>query len=134
MKEGRSSWRRSRWCILRIKEKSGFCFVLSGKVLAECAIKTAKGTKVADVAWASEERFAKIRNEVECSIAPEVCVEVLSLSNTNDEITEKGKLYFDQGAQEVWICHGDGDIHLYDAEGRREQSVLFPHFPRHIDM
>src|SRR5262245_28485787 len=50
-----------------------------GRVLAECAIQTTKGTKVADVAWASEERFAQIKNEVECSIAPEVCVEVLSL-------------------------------------------------------
>ena len=43
-----------------------------GKVLAECAISTAKGTKVADVAWASEERFQQIKDETECSIAPEI--------------------------------------------------------------
>lgn len=34
--------------------------LLAGIVLPECAIKTAKGTKVADVAWASEERFKSI--------------------------------------------------------------------------
>ncbi len=105
-----------------------------GNVLSGCAIHTPKGTKVADAAWASDTRFATIKNETECSIAPEVCIEVLSLSNTNDEIAEKRQLYFDQGAREVWICQGDGDIHFYDAEGRREQSVLFPDFPRHVDI
>jgi Uma2 family endonuclease len=105
-----------------------------GSVLAECAIATAKGTKVADVAWASASRFAQIKNETECSIAPEVCVEVLSLSNTDDEIVEKRKLYFDQGAQEVWLCHSDGAIHFYNAAGRLEQSVLFPHFPLRIEI
>jgi len=103
-----------------------------GKILAEGAIKTAKGAKVADVAWVSGERFLRIKDETECSIAPEACVEVFSLSNTNDEIAEKRKLYFDQGAQEVWICHGD--LHFYDVEGRREQPVLFPHFPLHIEI
>jgi Uma2 family endonuclease len=105
-----------------------------GNVLVECAIHTVKGTKVADVAWASDARFATIRNETECSIAPEVCIEVLSLSNTDDEIAEKRQLYFAQGAREVWICQGDGDIHFYDAEGRREQSALFPHFSQHVDV
>jgi len=104
----------------------------NGSVLAECAIYTAKGTKVADVAWASEERFQKIKDETECSIAPEVCVEVLSLSNTSDEMQEKRQLYFDRGAQEVWICQADGDIHFYTAAGRIEQSILFPGFPQHV--
>jgi Uma2 family endonuclease len=105
-----------------------------GKVLAECAIKTTKGTKVADVAWASDARFAQIKDETECSVAPEVCVEVLSLSNTDDEIVEKRKLYFDQGALEVWLCHGDGAIHFYNTAGRLEQSVLFPHFPQQVEI
>lgn len=105
-----------------------------GKVLAECVIKTTKGTKVADVAWVSGERFLQIKDETECSIAPEVCIEVLSLSNTDDEITEKRQLYLDQGAQEVWTCHGDGDIYFYNPAGRLAQSVLFPHFPQHIEI
>jgi hypothetical protein len=32
----------------------------SGIVLSECAIKTEKGTKVADIAWSSEERLAMV--------------------------------------------------------------------------
>lgn len=103
-----------------------------GSVLIECAIHTTKGTKVADVAWASEARFQQIKDETECSIAPEVCIEVLSLSNTDGEITERRQLYFDRGAVEVWTCSADGTIHFYNAVGRLEQSVLFPSFPQQI--
>ena len=39
-----------------------------GKILTECAINTPKGTKVADVAWASPEAFKQIKDETECSI------------------------------------------------------------------
>ena len=46
-----------------------------GETLSECAIATPKGTKVADVAWASRARFDKIKHETECSVAPEICIE-----------------------------------------------------------
>ena len=103
-----------------------------GNVLIACAIHTIKGTKVADVAWASTARFQQIKDETECSIAPEVCIEVLSLSNSDSEIQEKRRLYFDRGAVEVWTCEADGAMHFYNAAGRLEQSVLFPSFPQQI--
>ena len=65
----------------------------NGKTLPECAIKTDKGTKVADVAWASRDRIKTIKNETECSVAPEICVEVRSSSNTDEAMEEKRKLY-----------------------------------------
>lgn len=105
-----------------------------GKVLAECAIQTTKGTKVADVAWASAERFGHIKDEVECSIAPEVCVEVLSVSNTAEEIQDKRQLYFARGAQEVWTCGADGAIQFYAPQGRIAQSFLFPTFPLYVQL
>ena len=49
----------------------------TGETLSECAIATQKGTKVADVAWASNARFDKVKNETECSIAPEICIEII---------------------------------------------------------
>ncbi len=60
-----------------------------GRTLAECAIATRKGTKVADVAWASDALFSTIVHETQCSVAPEICVEVISPANTDDEINEK---------------------------------------------
>lgn len=101
----------------------------SGKTLPECAIKTRKGTKVADVAWASEARVQQIKAETECSIAPEICVEVLSSGNTKEEIQEKRALYFEQGAQEVWICDETGKIRFYNADGALPQSLVVPEFP-----
>jgi len=105
-----------------------------GEVLAECAIKTDKGTKVADVAWASDERFKQIKNEAECSVAPEICVEILSSSNTEKEIDEKRDLYFKSGAEEVWICNKKRMIHFYNSKkGKIEKSELSPEFPNKID-
>lgn len=75
-----------------------------GEATIECAIQTADNVKVADVAWASDERADIILEEVSASIAPEICVEVRSDSNTNAEMEFKKKLYFEAGAQEVWIC------------------------------
>ncbi len=103
-----------------------------GRAFPECAIKTRKGTRVADVAWATNERIRIIRRETECSVAPEICIDVLSNSNTVDEMDEKRSLYFESGAQEVWLCL-DGNIYFYDAQGRMEQSVLAPYFPNLIN-
>ena len=103
-----------------------------GEVLAECAIKTDMGTKVADVAWASDERFAVIRTETECSIAPEICVEVVSESNTDDEMNKKKALYFKKGALEVWMCDEHGQMEFYGLDGKRNTSSLVESFPGNI--
>jgi Uma2 family endonuclease len=60
-----------------------------GEVLPGCAVYTEKGTKVADVAWVSDTRLAQIKYETECSVAPEICIEVLSDSNTEKEMMDK---------------------------------------------
>jgi Uma2 family endonuclease len=100
-----------------------------GELMVECAIWTRKGTKVADVAWASDEIFEKIEGKTEAKYSPEVCVEVISMSNTNKEMKEKRKLYFEQGAKEVWICDEYGSVKFYDENGETEQSEMFPDFP-----
>jgi Uma2 family endonuclease len=57
-----------------------------GKVLTECAVRTRQGTRIADVAWVSPETFQRVKDEIECSVAPELCIEVLSSSNTAEEL------------------------------------------------
>ena len=104
----------------------------SGVVLPECAISTRQGTKVADIAWASEQRFKLIELEAECSIAPELCIEVLSSSNTNLEMDEKRRLFISAGAVEFWICSEIGEITFYDAAGQLSKSKLVPLFPDKI--
>jgi hypothetical protein len=45
--------------------------------------------------------------------APEICVEIVSPSNSRSEITEKRALYFDAGAAEVWVCALYGSISFF---------------------
>lgn len=106
----------------------------AGKALTECAVATPQGTKVADVAWASRARFTIIKGETECSVAPEICVEVVSASNTQEEMEEKRALYLAQGAQEVWFCDEHGTLRFYDEQGELAQSTMFPTFPRRIEL
>jgi len=105
-----------------------------GRTLPECAIKTSKGTKVADVAWASPEVLRIIKYETECSIAPEICIEVLSSSNTNDEMLEKRHLYFEAQAKEVWICNKEGKMSFYNISGQLKNSLLVSRFPSKIEV
>jgi Uma2 family endonuclease len=106
----------------------------SGKTLPECAISTRKGTRVADVAWASDAVFAQIKNEIECSVCPEICIEVFSSSNTHKEMEEKRKLYFEQGAKEFWLCTKQGDMTFFHVHGEIDRSSLVSEFPKYIEL
>lgn len=100
-----------------------------GVTLVECAVWTKRGTKCADVAWASINLFEKIQNKTETDIAPEICIEVVSVSNSQKEMKQKRKLYFEQGAKEVWTCNEYGKMSFYDETGALEKSAMFPKFP-----
>lgn len=106
----------------------------TGRTLVECAVETPLGIKVADVAWVSTERFAIIKSESACSIAPEICIEVLSSSNTLAEIKEKAHLYFSQGALEVWSCDEGGNMRFFEQQGELKNSKQVPQFPYYVNL
>ena len=108
-------------------------FMDKGEVMPELAIQTTDGVKVADVVWASDEKADIIIDEDVASIAPEICVEVRSASNTIKEMAEKKDLYFEAKAEEVWLCDGEGSIRFYNQQGELEQSLLVPDFPKQIE-
>lgn len=103
-----------------------------GEVMPECAINTSDGVKVADVVWCSDERFTQIEDEISASIAPEICIEVRSSSNTSDEMEFKKQLYLEAQAIEVWLCNEQGQMKFYNAQGELEQSLLVSQFPKEI--
>ena len=105
-----------------------------GVTLVECAIKTRKGTKAADVAWASLAWAELMQNETDASTAPEVCVEVVSMGNTKREMNTKKRLYFEKGAQEVWFCNEYGNMTFYNAPWQLTRSELFPDFPSRVEL
>lgn len=105
-----------------------------GIVLTECSIDTLRGVKVADVVWASADFHATHGTETPYPVAPEICVEVISTSNTKREMQEKIALYLAKGAHEVWICDAKRRMHSYDHSGEKTQSTIFPAFPGKIEL
>jgi Uma2 family endonuclease len=107
-----------------------------GRALTDCPISTADGVKAADVAWASPERMRELGNRACFPHAPEICVEVLSPSNTDAEIAEKRALYFDAGAQEVWVCASSGVMRFMTRGAARpiKTSRLCPAFPKQVEL
>ena len=103
-------------------------------VITECAIETAENTKVADVAWVSRERRRRIRREVFYASAPEICVEILSMSNGPEEMRNKRRLYLEAGAVEFWLCDEKGNLSFFSTEGPLQRSVLCPEFPPRVEI
>lgn len=100
-----------------------------GKVITECSIETSRGVKVADVAWGSKAFFDRNGLDTPYREAPEICVEVVSPSNSDEEIREKVDLYLARGAKEVWVCQETGKIKLYSYQGEISVSSYFDKVP-----
>ncbi len=105
-----------------------------GSVLTECPVETEDGTKVADVAWISAKRYKPHRDAFSLPVAPEICVEIVSLGNTRLEMEGKKRLYFDLGAREVWLCDDEGRLEFFVKESEQavRKSAVCPGFPTRI--
>ncbi|MFH0344370.1 MAG: Uma2 family endonuclease [Chromatiales bacterium] len=102
---------------------------LGSQAFTECAIVTSGGLRVADVVWCSTAfltRHIHIWEKWSAAFeeAPELCIEVMSPSNTYGELQERVQLYLDAGAQEAWIVHSSGQLDVFGAEGLRAASRL----------
>jgi len=103
-----------------------------GRQPPEYPIATPKGVKQADVIWASHDRMREMRETGDPpTLAPEICVEILSESNRVEEMEEKRTLYRDVGAEEVWIVDQDGQIRFFIDE-EQAQSTIAPDCPDHV--
>ena len=95
-----------------------------GTTITECPIETDIGMRVPDVVWVSPELMERHRNENEFRVAPDLCVEVLSPTNTHIEMAEKTAAYLAAGAKEVWVVGEDGVPEIYSSAGRVSASTL----------
>lgn len=107
-----------------------------GTPVAECPISTSDGVKLADVGWYSADRFEKVKESLAFPIAPEICIEVLSPSNTPAEMEVKRRLYHEAGCLEFWTCDQSGTVLFLDAENGKvlSQSRICPDFPDSISI
>jgi Uma2 family endonuclease len=106
--------------------------LLGGRSLPECPISTIDGVRAADVGWYSDERYSQVAGQIAFELAPEICVEVISPSNTESELKQKKQLYFEAGADEVWFCREDGRMEFFvssQPNAARTTSDRCPNFP-----
>jgi Uma2 family endonuclease len=97
---------------------------LEGEVFTELAIQTTRGVRVPDVAWGSKEYVKKHIKDVYALSAPELCVEIISPSNTQEEMKDKVNLFLEAGAKEVWIITETGQITYYNSQGQKIKSLF----------
>jgi len=90
--------------------------------LTGCSILTEIGIRVPEVTWASAEFLRAYGKSTPFPVAPEICVEITSPSNSDDEIQAKIQGYLNAGAKEVWVVAEDGRISYHDRHGENASS------------
>lgn len=93
-----------------------------GEALTEIPVLTSIGVRVPDVAWASKQYLLSNADASPAPRAPEICIEIVSPSNSDEEIREKTRAHLAAGAQEVWIVEEAGAIGFHDAAGELPAS------------
>jgi len=93
-------------------------------VLTECSIETSDGVKVADVAWLSNDFISEFSYTTPYPKAPEICIEIVSPSNSKIEINTKVDLYLAKGACEVWVVYDLNKINVYTHTGKIDGSKI----------
>ncbi len=96
---------------------------LGGQAIAEASVVTSIGLLVADVAWASAEFMSAHGAETPFTRSPELCIEIVSPSNSVKELDEKVAAYLAAGAIEAWIVYPQSRRFAFFAKsGKLERS------------
>jgi Uma2 family endonuclease len=96
---------------------------LGGEVIIEAPIVTRTGLFVADLAWASGAFMSDHEGETPLSGAPELCLEVVSPTNSVKEMREKTAAFLESGALEVWIVYPQSKrVEFHGPEGLLPRS------------
>jgi Uma2 family endonuclease len=82
-----------------------------GTTLPECTVETDIGMRVPDLVWVSRELMERHRGEKQFRVAPDLCVEVLSPTNTRIQMV-------------VWIVDENGVPEIHTSDGRVSASTL----------
>jgi Uma2 family endonuclease len=98
--------------------------LVGGEAVTEVSVLTDRGVRVPDVAWMPTERWNQCKGQSPLQIVPDVCVEVLSPSDTREEISMKVGAYLRGGAREAIVVGLKGEVEFFGPEGKRESSAL----------
>jgi Uma2 family endonuclease len=103
------------------------------RIWPEVGIHTADGVKAPDLAVASPQ-FAESTDPHGFLLqAPDICVEIMSPSNSWEEMRHKSLLYLAAGAAEAWVCDENGELHFFGGGGEMPSSQITATVPRSLD-
>lgn len=98
------------------------------------AILTPAGVRIPNVCWCKNAAdFLQLRGEVAALKAPEICVEIISASNSLAEMEQKRDLYFEAGCQEFILVDRKTPVTFFGPEGQVQESAFAPGFPAKIE-
>ena len=97
---------------------------LRGTAMVETSVLTEVDVLVTDVAWGSTEFMRAHGYQTPYAVAPEICVEIASPSNSSHELQEKIGAYLAAGAIEAWIVYPQSKrIETYSSAGRKPSRI-----------
>ena len=86
---------------------------------------TTIGVRVPDAVWLSDARRSDLLSRQPLTQAPEICVEVLSASNSQEELEGKTQAYLDAGAHEViWVDTDACLVRFFHPTGEADRSAF----------
>ncbi|HEX3797189.1 MAG TPA: Uma2 family endonuclease [Verrucomicrobiae bacterium] len=100
-----------------------------GEAMPECPIETDEGIFVADVAWASSEKVERNFNLAMWSESPDIVIEVLSPSNSDEEVRIKRNAVFAKGATEFCCVTATERFNFSAAAAFSQSPVFAPNSP-----
>ncbi|HSD43289.1 MAG TPA: Uma2 family endonuclease [Burkholderiales bacterium] len=123
------------WQSLAADPESPDCFELDqfGELILSPKPTTGHQRVASEIAWALRsqiggegvtDRWAACKGQSPLEVVPDVCVEVLSPSNTREEIEMKVRAYLRSGAREVIVVALKGEIEIFGPRGKRDASTL----------
>lgn len=105
-----------------------------GQTATEAALQTPMGILVPDVIWCGPAWLALESAATAASSAPEICVEIMSASNSLAEMKDKRIAYFEAGCLEFILIDLKGFASFFSPEGQLGQSALVPGFPTEVPL
>ena len=90
----------------------------------DVSVYTDRGIRAPDVVWMPPARWAECKGKDPVPFVPDLCVEVLSPSNTREEIAMKVAACLRGGAREAIVVGLKGEIQRFGPKCKRKRSVL----------
>ena len=81
-----------------------------GRMVFNIPVETQNGIAVVDIGWATEAKMKTLRTEPAWNAAPDISVQIISSSHSEEQIARNIVPLMNASAREVWVVHPDGAL------------------------